>query len=107
MKAASMDSLEHCHGGRRPGGVLGMTVATAYHLLHDHSRLPLRRSLLPHFIPQLIAGGIGGALVIGWAAVFHDRQRQARKDRTRSHRAGSERPGMSRQSYRNTCIRIA
>jgi len=73
MKAASVDSWSIAIAAAT-GGVLGMMVATAYHLLHDYSRLP-SAGLLPHFTPQLIAGGTGGALVIGWAAVFHDRQR--------------------------------
>jgi hypothetical protein len=67
------------------GGVLGMMVATANHLLHDHSRLPFA-DLLPHFIPQLITGGVGGALVIGWAAVIHDRKRQARRSDPQSRK---------------------
>jgi hypothetical protein len=77
MKAALVDSWSIAIAAAT-GGVLGTMVATAYHLLHDHSRLP-SADLLPHFIPQLITGGIGGALMIGWAAVLHDRQRQARR----------------------------
>ena len=60
------------------GGVLGMMMATAYHLLHDHTGLP-SRDLLAHFIPQLISGCVGGALVLGSAAVVHNRKRQARR----------------------------
>ena len=64
------------------GAVLGIVVATAYHVLHDHSQLPFA-DVLPHFLPQLIAGCVGGALLLGWAAVAHDRKSR-RKDRTRS-----------------------
>jgi hypothetical protein len=57
------------------GGVLGILATTAYHLLHDHSWLP-PAALLPHFLPQLVAGCAGGALVIGWAALAYDRKRR-------------------------------
>jgi len=73
------------------GAVLGVVVATAYHVLHDHSQLPFA-DVLPHFLPQLIAGCIGGALLLVWAAVAHDRQSRS-KDRTRSPGSQSERQG--------------
>ncbi len=64
------------------GGVLGILAVTAYHLFHDHSRLA-SSALLPHFLPQLIAGCVGGALAVGWAAVAYDRKRRLR-DRPRA-----------------------
>ena len=64
------------------GAVLGILAATAYHVLHDHSRLAFA-DVVPHFIPQLIAGGVSGALVLGWAAVVHDRKNR-RREGTRS-----------------------
>jgi len=73
------------------GGVLGILAATAYHVLHDHSRLP-SAELIPHFIPQLIAGCVGGALVFGWAAVVHERKNRS-NDRTRSLESQSKRQG--------------
>jgi hypothetical protein len=84
MKPASVDSWSVVIAAVS-GGVLGMMVATANHLLHDHSRLPFA-GLLPHFIPQLITGVGGGALVIGWAAVIHDRKRQARRSDPQSRK---------------------
>jgi hypothetical protein len=84
MKPASVDSWSVAIAAVS-GGVLGIMVATANHLLHDHSRLPFA-DLLPHFIPQLITGGVGGALVIGWAAVMHERRRQARRSDPQSRK---------------------
>ena len=75
MKPASVDSWSVAIAAVS-GGVLGMVVARAYHVLHDHSRLPFE-DLLPHFIPQLITGGVGGALVMSWAAAIHERKRRA------------------------------
>lgn len=68
------------------GGVLGILAATAYHLLHDHSRLA-STDVLPHFLPQLIAGCVAGALVFGWAVAAHDRKarRKGGNRRTGSH----------------------
>jgi hypothetical protein len=62
-----------------------MMVATAYHVLHDHSLLP-SADLPQHFIPQLITGGLSGAVVIGGAAVIHDRNRRARRSDLQSRK---------------------
>ena len=77
------------------GGVLGIPAVTAYHLLHDHSRLP-SSALLPHFWSQLITACVGGALVIGYAALAYDRKR---KLKDRPHASGSQRVhrGQARQ----------
>jgi hypothetical protein len=80
MKPASVDSWSVVIAAVS-GGVLGMMVATANHLLHDRSRLPFA-GLLPH----LITGVGGGVLVIGWAAVIHDRKRQARRSDPQSRK---------------------
>lgn len=44
----------------------------------NHSRLS-SSVLLPHVLPQLIAGSLGGVLVIGWAVLAYDRKRKLRE----------------------------
>jgi len=90
MKPASIDTWSVAIAAVT-GGVLGILVATAYHVLHDHSQLPFA-DVLPHFIPQLIAGCVCGVLIFAGAAVAHDRKIR-RKDRTSSPGTLFERRG--------------
>ena len=84
MKPASADIWSAAIAAST-GGVLGILAATTYHVLHDHSQLPFA-DVLPHFIPQLIAFCVGGALVFAGAAVLHDRKRQARRSDPQSRK---------------------
>ena len=53
------------------GAVVGVFLATIRHLLHDHSGLTAEEALW-HFIPQMLAAMVGGAIVVGGVSAIRN-----------------------------------
>jgi len=54
------------------GAIVGITLATILHLLHEHSGPTAEQVLWGHFIPRMLAAMLGGVIVFGGGAAIRN-----------------------------------
>jgi ABC-type Fe3+-siderophore transport system permease subunit len=52
------------------GAVVGVTLSTIHHLLHDHSNWTAEKILWDHFVPEMLTAMVGGAILFGGVAAL-------------------------------------